>query len=407
MDQSRVPGLRVSVLRGVDARRDGLPVEIPGRRLRSLLALLALTPGTPRRAGYLADQLWAGDPPSANALQALVSRLRRALGSDAVVSRPAGYVLAVAPEQVDLIRFDRLVSEGTPAAAREALGLAGPEPLAEFAEVPDLADEARRVEAACWRVRRLADSAPVKPPDYGAAGGAAKLVGRDRMLAEITEQLATTRLLNLVGVGVGGGGGSSGANGVSSTYAGGPTAAELRAMDFETVAAEFWTALGGRESVLPERTGQGAEQRYDPGGLPAALADRSLLLVLDGCAHVVDVADLAALILDRCPEVTILTAARGLPAAPGEVRLRLDPLPVRHAKADRPGLDGYSAAQPLIERGRAGHVSRAGGVPGNGRQADDRVRRMRKALGRRASVAAIDRGDPFGGQAPRAPRPVG
>src|SRR5579859_5972756 len=130
VDQTRVPGLRVTVLRGVEARRDGVLLEVPGPRLRSLLALLALTPGVPRRAEYLADQLWDGEPPSANALQALISRLRRVLGADAVLSRPAGYLLAVAPEHVDLVRFDRLIAERTPSAAREALSLAGPEPLA-------------------------------------------------------------------------------------------------------------------------------------------------------------------------------------------------------------------------------------------------------------------------------------
>src|SRR5579859_5542440 len=102
VDQTRVPGLRVTVLRGVEARRDGVLLEVPGPRLRSLLALLALTPGTPRRAEYLADQLWDGEPPSANALQALVSRLRRVVGAETVASRPTGYVLDVDPSHVDL-----------------------------------------------------------------------------------------------------------------------------------------------------------------------------------------------------------------------------------------------------------------------------------------------------------------
>ena len=76
----RVTG--VSVLRGVAVRRDGESVEITGSRLRALLALLAVAPGEVRRAEYLADQLWNGEPPSANALQALVSRLRRVAGPE-------------------------------------------------------------------------------------------------------------------------------------------------------------------------------------------------------------------------------------------------------------------------------------------------------------------------------------
>ncbi|MFD9368317.1 hypothetical protein ACFWA6_11505 [Streptomyces sp. NPDC060020] len=59
----------------------------------------------------LVDGIWQDAPPSgaANALQALVSRLRRALrGLDVdVESHPAGYRLAVEPDAVDVVRFER------------------------------------------------------------------------------------------------------------------------------------------------------------------------------------------------------------------------------------------------------------------------------------------------------------
>ncbi len=354
MDQSNVPGLRVSVLRGVEARRDGVPLEVPGRRLRSLLALLALTPGAPRRAEYLADQLWDGEPPSANALQALISRLRRALGADAVLSRPTGYLLAVAPEQVDLARFDRLVADGSPVCAREALALAGPEPLAEFADVPDLADEARRVEAECWRVRDLAESAPPPPeprPVHRTAPGGVRLIGRDRLLAEITRQLASTRLLTLVGAG--GAGKTSLAKAVA--YArDGAVVAELAPVQADSVAAEVLTAVGGRDMVVTERGRRALDHRDYRTRVASALADRRMLLVLDNCEHVVDAAaDLAALILDRCPQVTILTTSREPLAVPGEVRLPVDPLPVPPVEAESGRLGEYAAMQLLVERGRA------------------------------------------------------
>jgi DNA-binding SARP family transcriptional activator len=156
----RVSG--VSVLRGVVVSRDGGSVEITGFRLRALLALLAVAPGEVRRAEYLADQLWNGEPPSANALQALISRLRRVVGAESVASRPTGYLLDVDPAVVDLTRFEELAELGTPRAAREALALAGPEPLAEFADVPDLAGLARVLETECGRLSRLAEQAP--PP---------------------------------------------------------------------------------------------------------------------------------------------------------------------------------------------------------------------------------------------------
>ena len=59
----------------------GCLVEVSGARLRALLALLALRPGQVAGVGYLIDELWESHPPdgAANALQALVSRLRRPL----------------------------------------------------------------------------------------------------------------------------------------------------------------------------------------------------------------------------------------------------------------------------------------------------------------------------------------
>ncbi|HEU5357394.1 MAG TPA: winged helix-turn-helix domain-containing protein, partial [Actinocrinis sp.] len=372
MDQTPLPSLRVSVLRGVEARRDGTPLEVTGRRLRSLLALLALSPGVPRRAEYLADQLWDGEPPSANALQALISRLRRVLGPDAVISRPNGYLLALAPEQVDLCRFDRLIAEGTATAACEALSLAGPEPLAEFADVPDLADEARRVEAECWKVRALAESAPTpkaaqpgSAPEsaptaattaaattsYRLAPGGVRLIGRDRLIAEISARLDTTRLLTLVGAG--GAGKTSVAKAVA--YArDGAVVAELAPVGAEAVAAEVLTAVGGRDLVMTERARRVVDHGDYRTRIAATLADRRILLVLDNCEHVVDAAaDLAALILDRCPQVTILTTSREPLAVPGEVRLPIDPLPVPPVEAEQSRLGEYAAMQLLLERGRA------------------------------------------------------
>ena len=360
MDHARTSDLRVSVLRGVEVWRDGVPVEIAGRRLRSLLALLALTPGVPRRAEYLADQLWNGEPPSANALQALISRLRRALGPDAVASRPIGYLLAADPARVDAVRFDRLARERTPESAREALALAGPEPLAEFADVPDLADEARRIEAECLKLAEFAESAP-QPAGFTGSSAlgvgrpavrGVRLIGRDRLLAEITARLATTRLLTLVGAG--GAGKTSLAKAVA--YArDGAVVAELAPVAAEAVAAEVLTAVGGRDVVVSDRTRRAADLHRDyRTRIAATLRDRKLLLVLDNCEHVVDAAaDLAVLILDRCPEVTILTTSREPLAVPGEVRLPVDPLPVPPPEVEQSRLGDYAAMELLLERGRA------------------------------------------------------
>ncbi|MFF4386418.1 BTAD domain-containing putative transcriptional regulator [Streptomyces sp. NPDC001552] len=92
-----------------------------GTRLRALLILLALEPGRVVASELLVDGIWQDAPPAGatNALQALVSRLRRALPGAAVEAHPAGYRLVVEPDAVDVVRFERLVSAGRGALARD------------------------------------------------------------------------------------------------------------------------------------------------------------------------------------------------------------------------------------------------------------------------------------------------
>ncbi|MGW2276070.1 BTAD domain-containing putative transcriptional regulator [Streptomyces yangpuensis] len=114
--------MRISMLGTLDVRgEDGSGVGVGGTRLRALLILLALEPGRVVASELLIDGIWAQDPPAgaANALQALVSRLRRALPAGTVASHPAGYRLAVEPDAVDAVRFERLASEGRAALARD------------------------------------------------------------------------------------------------------------------------------------------------------------------------------------------------------------------------------------------------------------------------------------------------
>src|SRR5262245_65718184 len=90
---------------------DGSPIDLGGARLRMLLARLALEPGQVVTAESLIDGLWGQAPPSdaTNALQSLVSRLRRSLNGSAGVleSHPAGYRLSVRREDVDIYRFEQ------------------------------------------------------------------------------------------------------------------------------------------------------------------------------------------------------------------------------------------------------------------------------------------------------------
>ena len=105
--------------------------EVSGTRLRALLMLLALRAGQVVPPGSLIGELWGERQPAdaANALQALVSRLRRALGgAEAVASGPAGYRLAAERDDIDVFRFERLAARGRAvlgASPAEAAGLLG------------------------------------------------------------------------------------------------------------------------------------------------------------------------------------------------------------------------------------------------------------------------------------------
>ncbi|GAA5086134.1 putative ATPase [Thermocatellispora tengchongensis] len=101
-------------------------VEVPGIRLRALLAALALEPGRIVTRARLVDWIWGQRPPAdeVNALQALVSRLRRVLPDGLIEADSGGYRLAVAPDAVDVCRFEHLVGQARaaePAARAELL----------------------------------------------------------------------------------------------------------------------------------------------------------------------------------------------------------------------------------------------------------------------------------------------
>ncbi|MFJ7128683.1 ATP-binding protein [Streptomyces sp. NPDC098101] len=129
---------------------DGTEAVLGGGRLRALLAALAAAGGRAVDPGALIERVWADADPADGqdrtaALQALVGRLRRALGREAVASGPGGYRLAADRDDVDLYRFERLAAEGSAVLAAgdagraavlldEALGLwRGP----ALADLPD------------------------------------------------------------------------------------------------------------------------------------------------------------------------------------------------------------------------------------------------------------------------------
>jgi len=129
----KISSVQIGMLGSFEVRTDdGAVADVPGARLRALLIALALEPGHVVPKATLVDWIWGERPPpgAANALQRLVSRLRKALPAGMIEGLPDGYRLRVNPDAVDAVRFERLVAQaradqgpGRVRLLREALAL--------------------------------------------------------------------------------------------------------------------------------------------------------------------------------------------------------------------------------------------------------------------------------------------
>src|ERR1700756_4031003 len=90
--------------------RDGeRSLPLGGAKQRALLALLLLNANEVLARDRLIDDLWGAHPPetAVQSLQVYVSRLRKLLANETLVTRAPGYVLKVDPDELDLTRFER------------------------------------------------------------------------------------------------------------------------------------------------------------------------------------------------------------------------------------------------------------------------------------------------------------
>ncbi|MFI6505427.1 BTAD domain-containing putative transcriptional regulator [Nonomuraea typhae] len=180
------------------------PDAIGGARLRRLLVRLALASGRTVTVEELTDALWPEERPAdpSNAVQSLVSRLRRALGSPGVLeSVPGGYRLTAS---TDAAEFEQLVRQAAttpdPAAAasllRQALALWRGPALGDVAADPFAIGHAARLEES--RLSALEDLADADlAASDGSQSGLPELIAR---LSELTvehplrERLHATRI---------------------------------------------------------------------------------------------------------------------------------------------------------------------------------------------------------------------
>ena len=146
------------ILGALEVEDRGRTLPLGGHQQRALLALLLLRANEVVPAEQIIEHLWGAEsPPTATKnVHALISKLRRRLENEpagsrveavqngVLLTRPHGYVLTVAPGELDLHRFRSLTDEGRRALAvgdanaaaaklRHALAVWRAPPLAEFA----------------------------------------------------------------------------------------------------------------------------------------------------------------------------------------------------------------------------------------------------------------------------------
>jgi YVTN family beta-propeller protein len=151
--------MQYRVLGPLEVRNGEESLPLAGAKQRALLALLLLHANRVLSRDRLIDELWGDTPPATavTSLQVYVSRLRKLLPAETLLTRPPGYLLEVEPEDLDLRCFERLLAEGHAALAdgnaehaarvlHEALALWRGPALAEFAFEPFAQAEIGRLE---------------------------------------------------------------------------------------------------------------------------------------------------------------------------------------------------------------------------------------------------------------------
>ncbi|GAA4564806.1 BTAD domain-containing putative transcriptional regulator [Planotetraspora kaengkrachanensis] len=354
----------------------GRPVPVGGPGLRALLGLLLLGAGRVVTGERLIDGLYGAEPPAnaTNALQAQVSRLRQQFG-DLVVRHPAGYRLAVDPDDVDALRFERLAAEGRRALSsgdhhaaarllREALGLWRGPALADVPDAPFAATEAARLEE--LRLDAAEDLAD-----------AALALGEHRDLLPELQQRVTAHPLRERSIG----------QLMRALYSGGRQAEALAA--FEDTRRRLADELGADPSAELSAIHL-AVLRSDPSLSPATAARRSMPAQLTTMVGRAEELRLIDALLDEARLVTLTG-----PGGTGKTRLAAE------AAARRPGGvcfvelaplgDGTDVPQTVLAAlGLQETGLLAGSAPGRQAAPPDPLARLVAALSDRPPLLVLD-----------------
>ncbi|MEU8818008.1 BTAD domain-containing putative transcriptional regulator [Actinoplanes sp. NPDC048796] len=408
--------MEIAVLGPLELRADGGgSVPVAGARLRTLLLLLALDAGRVVPADRLIDGVWADDPPAAagNALQALVSRLRRA--GLTVEAAPGGYRLVIDADRVDAHLFTRLAPVDPAAALRLWRGeLDFPDVArAEAVRLEQLRDTARRERLAAEigirdtvpelegllaahplderlaallmralraggnparalevyeTIRRaLADTLGADPSAELTAlhldllreeptrargnlpAEVSSFVGREQEITYLLTEIRAHRLVTLLGPG--GSGKTRLSIEVGSKVPGEVWRVELAPV---TDPAEV------PQAVLNTLVPRGHPVLDVPGRVPlgetldrliSAVAGRDMLIILDNCEHLITAAaQVADALLRAAPGVRLLTTSREPLGIPGERLRPVEPLALPPVGAAASIASAFPAVRLLLDR---------------------------------------------------------
>ena len=216
------------------------------------------------------------------------------------------------------------------------------------------------------------------PPSTASAGRRPALIGRERELQRLGQQLAECRLVTVTGPG------GVGKTSLAMAAASQAVTEQARLVVCELAEVESPDAV---RHAVAARLG-GFLPAGEPVGLPTVSDDGSLLVLLDNCEHVLDAAaDVADQLLASGPRVRVLTTSREPLGLPEEQVLLLNPLAVPGVCSGRGGGE-RTVGPPLRRAGAAGQPRL------RPRRADAARRRAHLPGARRHTAGPGDRGGP-------------
>jgi predicted ATPase/DNA-binding winged helix-turn-helix (wHTH) protein len=286
-----------------ELRIGGKPVAIGGRAFE-IVETLVRSAGQLVTKDELMDRVWHGAIVEENTLQVHIWALRKALGSDRGLLKTASG------------RGYRLLGSWI---AREAGA------------------------SATW-VEARAEPTTALPAKGNVPAIAAELVGRSDAVKRVRDLLSAYRAVTLTGPG-----------GIGKTALALEVARAPSSFDGERWLIEL--ASLSDPGLVPSAVASvlglrmvGSEISAEP--VARAIGDRKVLLLLDNCEHVVEMAaEVAETVLRLCPNATVMATSRELLRIAGEHVYRVLPLEVPSPDQDAPSdLLGHSAVQLFLAR---------------------------------------------------------